>query len=87
MIGGQRKEEEARGHQEHHACDFIQATVAGRGQCQFEWLHRGIRGACRLRILPGAAANSERQSGFIIPEISADKTKTGSGSNHGEPIP
>ena len=49
VIRGQRKEEEARGHKKHHARDFIQATVAGRGQCQFEWLHRGIRGACRLR--------------------------------------
>ena len=44
VIGSQRKEEEARGHKEHHACDFIQATVAGRGQCQFEWLHGGYAG-------------------------------------------
>ncbi len=66
-IGGQGEEEEARGHQQHHAGYFIQPTVARRGQCQFKWLHQGYA---------VAAANSERQSGFIIPEMGRGKPKT-----------
>src|ERR1700723_3595567 len=58
VIGSQRKEEEARGHKEHHACDFIQATVAGRGQCQFEWLHGGYAG-----LAAWSTARSGRQFG------------------------
>ena len=80
-IGGQRKEEEACGHQQHHAGHFIQATVARRGQCQFEWLHRGyaVLAACAM---PGAA-DSERQSGFIIPEIGSGKPKTAPAAERG----
>ena len=36
----------------------------------------GYAGLAACANLPGAAANSERQSGFIIPEIGAGKTKT-----------